>query len=54
MLVAWKHWGVQRHLRLLPPERVADAVVHAVTAPAGTRVDIIEVQPEGPEDVRIA
>ncbi len=53
MLFAWKAAGVLRHLRVLPAESVARAVVHVVTAPPGTRIDTLEVQPEGPEDVRI-
>ena len=53
VLVAWKRFGVQRHLSLLAPERVARAVVHAVTSPPGTEVPLIELQPEGPKEMRI-
>ncbi len=48
VLAAWKHWGLQRHLRWLPPESVASAVVAAVTAPPGTHLDLLQVMPEGP------
>ncbi len=48
VLTSWKHWGVQRHHRYLPAEAIASAVVHAVTAPAGTHFDLIQVNPEGP------
>lgn len=48
VLTSWKHWGVQRHHRYLPAEAIASAVVHTVTAPAGTHFDLIQVNPEGP------
>ncbi len=48
VLRSWKHWGVQRHHRYLPAEAIAAAVVHTVTAPAGTHFDLIQVNPEGP------
>jgi NAD(P)-dependent dehydrogenase (short-subunit alcohol dehydrogenase family) len=53
LLVTWKQWGVQRHLRWMPPESVAQAVVTAVTAPPGTHLDVIQVMPEGPPEARI-
>jgi hypothetical protein len=36
-----------RELVWLPPESVAEAVVRAVTAPAGTHLDVVQVMPEG-------
>jgi len=54
VLTSWKAWGVQRHLRWMPPEATARAVVCAVTAPPGTHLDLIEVIPEGPKEVRIS
>ena len=48
MLASWKHWGVLRHHRYLAPERIADAVVVAVTAPPGAHLDLIQVNPEAP------
>ena len=50
ILASWKHWGVLRHHRFLPPESVAAAVVTAVTAPQGTHLDLIQVNPEGPSE----
>jgi NAD(P)-dependent dehydrogenase (short-subunit alcohol dehydrogenase family) len=52
VLESWKHWGLQRHLRWMPPASVARAVVAAVTAPPGTHLDLIELVPEGPRDER--
>jgi NADP-dependent 3-hydroxy acid dehydrogenase YdfG len=48
VLKSWKRWGIQRHHRYLPAEAIAAAVVHTVTAPAGTHFDLIQVNPEGP------
>jgi NADP-dependent 3-hydroxy acid dehydrogenase YdfG len=45
---SWKYWGVLRHHRYLRPEAIARAVVHVVTAPPGTHVDLVQVNPEGP------
>ncbi len=46
VLDSWKAWGHLRHLDMMGPEHVALAVVHAVTAPAGLHMDIIQVNPE--------
>lgn len=48
LLESWRYWGVQRHLRWMPPERVAEAVATAVSAPPGTHLDEIQIMPEGP------
>jgi NAD(P)-dependent dehydrogenase (short-subunit alcohol dehydrogenase family) len=48
VLDSWKEWGVMRHRQILPPESVAAAVVSAVTAPPGTHLDVIQINPEGP------
>ncbi|MEN8181523.1 MAG: SDR family NAD(P)-dependent oxidoreductase [Myxococcota bacterium] len=48
LLESWRYWGVQRHLRWMPPESVARAVLGAVTAPPGTHLDEIQLMPEGP------
>lgn len=48
LLESWRYWGVQRHLRWMPPERVASAVTAAVSAPPGTHLDEIQIMPEGP------
>lgn len=50
ILASWKHWGVQRHHQYLPAESIAAAVVNAVTAPAGTHIDLIQLNPEAPLD----
>jgi len=46
LLESWRHWGVMRELRWLAPERVAEAVVAAVTAPAGAQLDVVQVVPQ--------
>jgi NADP-dependent 3-hydroxy acid dehydrogenase YdfG len=48
LMETWPHFGIQRHMNTLDPADVARAVVHAVTAPAGVNVDLVEVQPEPP------
>ncbi|MHC4608527.1 MAG: SDR family NAD(P)-dependent oxidoreductase, partial [Planctomycetota bacterium] len=48
ILRSWKHWGVLRHHNFLHPDSIAAAVVTAVTAPPGTHLDLIQVNPEGP------
>ncbi len=50
ILESWEHWGVLHHHHYLPAERVAEAVVTAVTAPAGTRLDVIQLNPEAPQE----
>jgi NAD(P)-dependent dehydrogenase (short-subunit alcohol dehydrogenase family) len=46
----WQHFGLQRHLAIMPAEAIARAVVTAVTTPEGVRVDTLEVQPEAPRE----
>lgn len=53
LLETWKSWGIQRHLRWMPAESVADVVVTVATAPAGTHVDVIQLGPEAPPELRI-
>ena len=50
ILKSWKEWGVLRHHNFLTPENVAAAVVMAVTAPRGTHLDLIQVNPEAPTE----
>jgi NADP-dependent 3-hydroxy acid dehydrogenase YdfG len=45
---SWQRWGLIRHDAMLEPDRVADVVVAAVTAPRGVQFDILQVNPEGP------
>ncbi len=44
----WTTWGHMRHSGALLPRNVADAIVAMVTAPKGTHLTLIEVQPEAP------
>jgi NADP-dependent 3-hydroxy acid dehydrogenase YdfG len=44
----WTNWGHMRHSGALLPRNVADAIVAMVTAPKGTHLTLIEVQPEAP------
>jgi NAD(P)-dependent dehydrogenase (short-subunit alcohol dehydrogenase family) len=46
-LETWKQWGFMRHNEILEGERIAEAVVAAVTAPPGTSLDVIQVNPDG-------
>lgn len=48
MLGVWKRFGILRHHGYLAPESIARAVVTAVTAPPGTHLDLVQVNPEGP------
>lgn len=43
---SWKAWGFMRHLDMMEGDQVALAVVHAVTAPPGLHMDVIQVNPE--------
>jgi NADP-dependent 3-hydroxy acid dehydrogenase YdfG len=52
VLAEWTRWGLVRHSALLGPEGVALAVAHAVAAPRGTHLSILEVQPEAPLDTK--
>jgi NAD(P)-dependent dehydrogenase (short-subunit alcohol dehydrogenase family) len=53
LLTTWKAFGIQRHLRWMPADSVAHAVVTAVTAPPGTHFDVIALGPEAPTEMRI-
>ncbi len=48
VLESWIHWGLARHDSFLRPESVGAAVLAAVSAPKGTHLAMIEVQPEAP------
>jgi NAD(P)-dependent dehydrogenase (short-subunit alcohol dehydrogenase family) len=48
VLAEWTRWGLARHSAFLRPESVALAIAHAVAAPRGTHLSIVEVQPEAP------
>ena len=44
----WSAWGHLRHDGALRPRNVADAIVAMVSAPKGTHLTLIEVEPEAP------
>jgi short-subunit dehydrogenase len=48
VLSEWERWGLARHSAFLRPDGVAQAIVHAIAAPRGTHLSVVEVQPEGP------
>jgi len=48
VIESWTKWGYMRHLDVLEPEDVANAIVAAVEAPAGFGNDIIQLNPTGP------
>jgi len=48
VLAEWTRWGLARHSAFLRPEGVALAIAHAVAAPRGTHLSVVEVQPEAP------
>ncbi len=48
VMAHWKAWGHLRHNGALLPGNVADAIVAMVSAPKGTHLSLIEVQPEAP------
>lgn len=48
VLETWARWGLARHSGFLPAEAIAHAVLTVVTAPRGTHITAIDVQPEGP------
>lgn len=44
----WYRWGHLRHDGALLPKNVADAILAMISAPKGTHLTLIEVQPEAP------
>lgn len=44
----WTRWGLLRHSGYLRPRDVAAAVLAVVSAPKGTQLALVEVQPEAP------
>lgn len=48
IMPSWEKWGLLRHSGALLPRNVADAIVAMVSAPKGTHLTLIEVQPEAP------
>jgi NAD(P)-dependent dehydrogenase (short-subunit alcohol dehydrogenase family) len=52
VITEWARWGLARHSAFLRPDGVALAIVHAISAPRGTHLSVVEVQPEGPLDMK--
>jgi NAD(P)-dependent dehydrogenase (short-subunit alcohol dehydrogenase family) len=52
-LETWSRLGIQRHLRWMPAESVAHAIVAVVAAPPGTHLDLVQLGPEAPPELRI-
>ena len=52
LLELWPRFGIQRHYNTVQPADIADAVLHALVAPAHARLDTIEVQPVAPVEPR--
>lgn len=48
IIPVWERWGLLRHDGALLPDNVATAIVAMVSAPKGTHLALIEVQPEAP------
>ena len=48
IMPSWSAWGHLRHSGALRPANVADAIVAVVSAPKGTVLSLVEVQPEAP------
>jgi NADP-dependent 3-hydroxy acid dehydrogenase YdfG len=48
VLKEWKRHGLLRHGGYLPPQGVAGAVLAVVSAPRGTHLTLVEVEPEAP------
>lgn len=44
----WIHWGLARHGGFLAADDIAAAVMAVVSAPRGTHLTLVEVQPEAP------
>jgi NAD(P)-dependent dehydrogenase (short-subunit alcohol dehydrogenase family) len=53
LLTVWRDQGVQRHLRWMPAQSVADAVAAVVGAAPGTHFDVVSLSPEAPPELRI-
>ena len=48
VMASWENWAFTRHMDILPPERIAAAVVQVVTAPDDTHLDEVQVNPTSP------
>lgn len=50
VLGEWERWGLMRHPGILSAEDVARTVVMVASAPRGTHLTLVEVEPEAPVD----
>lgn len=50
VLASWNDWGIMRHPGYLRSRDIAAAVLAVVSAPRGTHITLIEVEPEAPVD----
>ncbi|MEX2293090.1 MAG: SDR family oxidoreductase [Acidimicrobiales bacterium] len=50
VLASWNDWGIMRHPGYLRPQDVAAAVAAVVSAPRGSHLTLIEVEPEAPAE----
>jgi NAD(P)-dependent dehydrogenase (short-subunit alcohol dehydrogenase family) len=53
LLETWSRLGIQRHLRWMPADSVAHAVLAVVSAPPGTHLDVLQLGPEAPPELRL-
>jgi NAD(P)-dependent dehydrogenase (short-subunit alcohol dehydrogenase family) len=53
MLETWQALGIQRHLKWMPVQSVADAIAAVVAAPEGTHFDVVSLSPEAPAELRL-
>ncbi len=47
VIESWQRWGFLRHMEMMEPEDVAQAIVAAVTAPRGFSTNIMQLNPDG-------
>ena len=48
VLEQWVRWGHARHGHFLKPRAIAEAITTVVSAPRGTHLSLVEVNPEAP------
>src|SRR5262249_49285191 len=47
VIESWQRWGFLRHMEMMEPEDVAQAIVAAVTAPRGFSTNLVQLNPDG-------
>lgn len=48
IIASWSHWGLMRHSGSLRADDIAAATLAMVTAPRGTHINLLEIQPQAP------